>query len=217
LGTHPDGVPEVIRRFLTGIDFRLLDRERSGRIRNLRGHILRACPSLDQVCDLRTLTELTEALADSDLFWSSIGRSLAENFCLFVATRRKDALSSFALDVVRLNGVVSGLRSGSLQPSPWPENAFHLDALDGSVRETLAVSHQLVDDAGNLPNAENLELVRSVRCQRISVVRTGDGRIIAIAERFVDFEDRLGFIEGPESLPMSQVCALPKGQLSGGR
>jgi len=138
---------------------------------------------LDKVCDLHTLTELTEAFTDSDLFWSSIVRWLAENFCLFVSTRRKDALSSFALEVVRLSGVVSGLRSGSLQYSPWPENAFHLDVLDGSVRETLAVSHQVLDDAGNLPNAENLELVRSVRFQQISVVRTSNGRIVAVSER----------------------------------
>jgi hypothetical protein len=123
--------------------------ERAARVRNLSFHLQRACPTLAGMLGAEQHREWVASFADSDQFWFAVGRSLPENYCLFLAPRLEDPL---LCAVARVDGILSGLPAAPDGVSPWTGERT-LPAMKGAVAtEVFSSPVRLLTAEGALPN-----------------------------------------------------------------
>jgi hypothetical protein len=150
--------------FLGSIDFERLAVEQWARLRNLSGHLARSCPGLHAVLPREQVEGMLARFVDSADFWTPSGRTLAENFCLYVHRQAypqlHPSLQELARDMAHLDGIISGLCVDA--PSPWDEALEQrtAPALGGALKTESFISEwHLIDSEGRLPTAENYRRV----------------------------------------------------------
>lgn len=97
-----------------------LNIERAARLRNLRTVLHDDMHLLNRIFSRADLLPMVQNYAASPYFWMHRGRSLIEDFCLFV-------FQSYNIDpllklVARIEGVHSGLSASIVLNTPWPEH-----------------------------------------------------------------------------------------------
>lgn len=177
-------IPSSMATFLSTIDFERLAVEQKARMRNLNSHFARSCPSLYLVLSKETRQRLLEEFINYDLMWATRGRTLAENFCLFVYEELADPTNGFAREVARLSGMRSGLSYAPNTASPWVSVCSDVMApsLSGAVATESFISQwELVDETGNPPNEANLSQLSRAKRHRLVLARLAAGKIITMS------------------------------------
>jgi len=114
--SFPSEVAEPMLEWIRGVDTEQLAAERAARVRNLSAHLARALPTLQGMLGTDLHREWVSRFADAIEFWQARGRTLAENYCLYVAPRLDDL---FLSTLARLDGTLSGLAAAPRAASPW--------------------------------------------------------------------------------------------------
>ncbi len=177
----PAELPELTRRLLDSIDFDVMEIEQTARSRNLGRHILRAAPALQLGLSPQLFVGLVAEYTNSDAFWITAGRTLAENFCFFVHQEVGDQLTKFQKDTAKACGIVAGVSAAAETQSPWVAagQALKLEQGDDFVHcETFISDFRLVDEFGELATKANLQAVRTKACSRIFIRRLADQRVV---------------------------------------
>jgi hypothetical protein len=173
----PASFPAATVRLLRSVNKYHLEVERAARIRNLTHHLARACPRFAAFMERELLHGWVQQFASSPDFWHMRGRTLAENFCLFLYPKLPDPLLSEAL---RLDGIISGLSADPYVASPWT-GAMHQTVVDGAIATELMQSKvRLLGDDGALPCRENLAYVSTPEPAIIAVVLSADRKVIVM-------------------------------------
>lgn len=173
-----------VEALLRTVDFARLTIEQRARLKNLSNHLSRTCAGLQAVLPVAEMEEVLARFVDSADFWLPRGRTLAENFCLFVYGQLSPVTHSLARDVARLDGIISGLSSDPDAPSPWAEHGAGEVAptLPGSLKtESFIAEWHIIDADGNPPTADNLQHVTQPGPCRILVARFPNNQIILMS------------------------------------
>jgi hypothetical protein len=181
LKENPSAVPRATTSFLETINYERLGVEQRARTRNLRSVLSRNCPSLVGLIGPDAHLELTKGFVNWTEFWTPKGRTLTENFCLYAHASLLARGDRFASEVAHLCGVISGLKFAPSSPSPWTavkSTQTLVFPVEGAIAaESFVTIWQLIDQAGNVPSAENLAYVSLANKQRIVVIHCMDGKI----------------------------------------
>jgi hypothetical protein len=168
---HTGALPPMIAEWVRSLDFSRLELERAARLRNLSFYLTRSVDTLRALLEPVEWQSLVAGYCDSEQFWRSQGRSLAENFCLYAHDVLAARGRGFLASVARLNGMTSGLHAGG--PSPWPSQQA------SSTSETMISPWPLIDDEGALPAPQNVAQLQ--RCDdepfEVTVTILSDGRV----------------------------------------
>jgi hypothetical protein len=167
--------------FLQSVDFDRLALEQRARLRNLAHHLSESFAYSWPVLEPALRRELVERFVDEPAFWRFTGRSLAESFAVVAWQVLRARRCAFLADLVRLEGVLSGLLAGSTAPAPWQAlpDADHEHVPDAAAgpTERFPSQWQLLDDNGELPTpARAGELMARVPSHhRLSLTLEPDG------------------------------------------
>lgn len=141
--------------FLHTIDFERLVLEQDARLRNLAHHLSKSFPCSWPVLEPELRRELVERFVDDSACWRFRGRSLAESFSMIAWKVLREGRRSYLADLMRLEGVLSGILAGPPETAPWQElpEAGHeyLVGVAGGPTERFPSEWQLLDDNGELP------------------------------------------------------------------
>jgi hypothetical protein len=186
LGSDAEWCSPQTVAFVKSVDFERLALEQSARQRNLAHRLGEALPCSWSLLDSDLLRDLVARFVDAPAFWRFPGRSLSECFALVAWPILRERHLSFFADIVRLEGVLSGLIAQPAAAAPWQSlaGADHerIEA-DGVWSERFPSQWQLLDDDCRLPTpAKAAELMaRSPGPHRISLTLEPDGIEIACA------------------------------------
>lgn len=122
---HPEKLSDAAIELISSIDFDFLRVEQGARARNLGRQLRCSCPCLTRSFSDSFYESLVFRFCNSPEFWTSAGRSLAENFCLFVYNILRADKHYFWSELAKLEGIISGLSKRPTASSPW----------QGSIRE----------------------------------------------------------------------------------
>ncbi|MFB4373320.1 hypothetical protein RAC92_07040 [Agrobacterium sp. CR_3] len=174
---------EIVNRFLRTVNFEILALEQAARTRNLMRHLLRAAPSLNIAVEENLRYQMVREFIEGGAFWESRGRSLTENFCVFAIEAFMDHLTDFGRDTIKLGGLVSGILTSNGRPSPWADTTFGKLASESDVEyaESFGSKFRLVDQRGNLPTEENIDVCSERIDSIVSVQHLKNGRFIALS------------------------------------
>lgn len=185
LADNSIALPSATRELFESLDYERLRIERNARVKNLDRHFERNCPNLYFCYSKEKLTPVFQEFVNSRDFWLIKGRTLSENFCLYVYKALSKETEGFIQDVAMLNGIMSGIASldGNIV-SPWDttmETNTVLFSTPVAIVESFSSRWQILDSKGMLPNEENLDYVSQENPQEILVVKTVRGNIVAVA------------------------------------
>ena len=142
---------------LLSLDSDRLRVESEARVRNLAAQLKRACPRVAAVSG-PDFGKYVASFASAAMFWEVQGRTLAENFCLYLVGSLSPELD-YLSDVAQLDGIVSGISTGKI--SPWPPMAIPKEIAgvlhDGWVNEAIYTRRRLIDRAGLLLDVGNAD------------------------------------------------------------
>jgi len=182
---HQSNIPESTYLLLKSINFERLTIEQEARRKNLANHLKRVCPSLE-VIPLELLRISLQHFVDSNDFWIPRGRTLAENFCLFVYHDFSFSTHDFEREVVKLSGIVSSFSADCDKPSPWKDQheedvTPHVDG--ASVVESFTSKFCMIDENGNLPDSVNINQVSRQGLYQIIIAKLHWNQIILLSLR----------------------------------
>lgn len=163
---------------LRTIDVYHLSVERNSRVRNLSRHLERAAPRLTSFLGLSVHRNWVDQFASAPEFWSCRGRSLAENFCLFVAMRLND---QFLRAVAHLDGVMSGIRCAPQASSPWTGRVPHPLVPGSAATEMIESPVRLLTAQGALPTPGSRAYVGDSVTSNVAVVLYPEGTTLVVA------------------------------------
>jgi hypothetical protein len=175
--SEPERVPPRSRLFLASIPPAKLAREQEARQRNLANHIARACPRLTSQLTTQGLGPLVARFCDTPFFWREHGRSLGENFCLYVSHGEARAKDALIRSLARLDGVCSGLPNRSSATSPWTGESTATDELGILASETVYLERALFDREHRLLAPDDLRHEDGGPAQIIEVQFASDGSV----------------------------------------
>ncbi|MCH9687307.1 MAG: hypothetical protein K0V04_38085 [Deltaproteobacteria bacterium] len=116
-----DGLDPDTRSILDTLDFERLAFFQRSRVSQLHVHFRRQFGALVATAPAPMLESIIAGFADSPRFWEPRGRSLGENFALFAYERFTAQERPDLADLVRLQGIVSGMSARPTADSPWPD------------------------------------------------------------------------------------------------
>lgn len=112
-------IPSENWEMLAAVNFIRLAVERQSRIGQLVLHLGKQCGPLWSCISQSHIFELVSDFANSEEFWQVRGRTLAENFCMYVHSKFKEKENSFLGNLAELLGTMSALMANSEAKSPW--------------------------------------------------------------------------------------------------
>lgn len=107
------------------IDFARLSVEQAGRIRNLRTVLHSELKFLNLFLSKDEMLPYVRSYCNSEDFWLHKGRTLLEDFCLFLCGQPVDAKLKFLAEV---EGTSSGVSFDQRATTPWPTHKKNLSS-----------------------------------------------------------------------------------------
>ena len=176
-GLQPENVLDKEANFvLQNMSPDRLQVERAARLRNLRTVLHGDMKLMNQKVSKEALLPLVQAYASASCFWQHRGRSLIEDFCLFVA--ESNDVDPVTRLLAHVEGVYSGLSVSPTKKTPWlthdmtRENNEVIESFDSP----MTLNWEALRSEKNTYQVE----VQASRCQ----LRRADGEIrIKFSER----------------------------------
>lgn len=147
---------EQTERFVAGLDEGRIRAEHRHRHSSMVNWMGLGCRRLRTVLGDEAHDELVGAYTDDEAFYTPRGRSLPENYCLWVYDVLRDRGDEFAAQVAKLDGVASGIKLQPQAPSPWPGHRRHTSL----PLEAFVSPHAVLDERGAPVSESNLEALR---------------------------------------------------------
>ena len=107
-------------RLSSTFDFDRLEIERAARVRNLRTKLRKSSLFLSNLLDQQSFLPYTKEFCNSGGIWRKRGRSLLEEFALYL-NEAPDTPKEIAA-AARIDGVRGALLARPDSPSPWPDH-----------------------------------------------------------------------------------------------
>ena len=115
-------LPDGLRALIATVDFERLRAEHDHRIGDFCTYLAKACPLHKALVEEAMFCELAGAYCDSPDFVSFRGRTLAENYALWGYRWLVNRGEGFLAEVLRIEGVASGLGHTLEAQTPWAEH-----------------------------------------------------------------------------------------------
>lgn len=161
--------------------------EQQARHRNLFNFLKMSNPPLFLVLEeFQLKTEVSE-YCDSDNFWQFQGRTLLENFCLYIYNKPSYMNKVFIREVAKVSGIISGLfqayRDNSII-SPWKNRVQFFDTQSQkTVEESFESSIPIINASGIIEDINCNGLLYQPRFH--IVIRVIDGKLTKIYSKEV--------------------------------
>ncbi len=150
----------LVLKLLKTINFDRLSIEREARIGNLTTQLARICRIFFSICPRPRARVYVAQFCQSNLFWEFKGRSLEENFAVFLFDHLKSEGEFGLAEVIKLDGIISAVQIATDLESPWKDStSIPSQTVNEMVIpcEEYETPFPLVDSRNILINADNLQ------------------------------------------------------------
>lgn len=152
-----------------------LQAEQAARQRNLVRHVVRACPRVAEYVGGEELASQINRYSSTPFFWSDCGRSLAENFCVYMVLCGDVSEDIVLIDLLRLDGAISGIGNRHTTKSPWTREPTAPRDATQKASEILSFRTQFIDANGTLRHVTDL------RASSADQSSQSDGQLIEVS------------------------------------
>ncbi|MFW2438915.1 MAG: hypothetical protein ACN4GR_06030 [Arenicellales bacterium] len=175
----PTRVPQKIETLLQSIDASALVIEQNARQRNLTNHVSRASPRLSAYIGKERLADFVSMYSDTPFFWMNRGRTLAENFSLYLHWTNVCESDSFFAALVKFDGVTAGIGNRKASRSPWTGESTNSQESELINSEIVYLAHALLAPDGELISPDQFGEHPQSSGQIVSIQLRLDGSIDA--------------------------------------
>lgn len=151
---------------LSQINFNELEIEQQARHRNLFVFLKMSKAPFFDVINEEELREMLVKYCDHDLFWTFKGRTILENFCIFLHSQSRYQSQKRTLDIIKISGIISGIFENAREnstKSPWKNNKVEIvrNSSTDFTQESFVSYFKLNNIFNPLTNLNNEEEIKS--------------------------------------------------------